>query len=411
MDISNLKARQCILTDFLKTNNYSKDVIGNIRSCIRIALEYGCDPQIKSYEELFSRITQDRGIEKDSPRYCRLKHGIGTIWAFDLFGKLPDNSNTGFLCARKTADCLNPYYRELADSHLINGNVNGKTEKTIYVERNAITCLYAHLQKEGAPTLEDVTPAMVFSFFHDGEKQLRGSDYKCLVRTALKAAGEEYRASASKIISWLPKIKRSYRLFDFLSKDEGDKIRLCLENEENTLSVFDRTIGWILYFYGLRCTDIANLQLSSIDWDKDRISLVQSKTGYPLTLPINGAVGNNLFDYITTRIPKVSGKGPVFVPARRKRSVMDKIKYSVLKIFKVAGVRINEGEKGVRVFRHHFVTHLLSKGVLCEVVSKLAGHHSPESVKFYADADYQNLKECAVDISMYPVDDKIFQSV
>lgn len=411
MGISNLKARQCILTDFLKTNNYSKDVRGNIRSCLRIALEYGCNPQIKSYEELFFRIIRDRNIEKESPRYCRLKHGIGTIWAFDLFGKLPDNSGTGFLCAKKTVDYLNPYYRKLADRHLINGNVNGKTKKTIYVERNAIICLYAHLQKEGAPTLDDVTPAMVFSFFHNGEKQLRGSDYKCLVRTALKAVGEEHKVSALKIISWLPKIKRSFRLFDFLSKDEGDKIRLCLENEGNTLSVFDRTIGWILYFYGLRGTDIADLQLSSIDWDKDRISLVQSKTGYPLTLPINAAVGNNLFDYITTRIPKVSGKGPVFVPSRRKRSVMDKIKYSVLKIFKVAGVRINEGEKGVRVFRHHFVTHLLSKGVLCEVVSKLAGHHSPESIKFYADADYQNLKECAVDISIYPVDDKIFQSV
>ena len=99
------------------------------------------------------------------------------------------------------------------------------------------------------------------------------------------------------------------------------------------------------------------------------------------------------------------------MPTRRSHSITDRIKYSVLKIFKTAGIRIGQGEKGVRVFRHHFVTHLLSNGVLCEVVSRLAGHHSPESIKSYADADYEHLKECAVDISSYPVDARIFEAI
>lgn len=240
---------------------------------------------------------------------------------------------------------------------------------------------------------------------------LKGSDYRNLVRAALKVLDDEWQKAASRIISWLPKIKPSRKLFNFLSSEEGDKIRQCLEDDKNQLSVFERTIGWILYFYGLRGSDIANLQLGSIDWESDRICLTQSKTGYLLSLPLTAVVGNNLFDYITTRIPKVDGAGAVFVSDKPARSIRNKITYSVHKIFKTAGIRIEQGEKGVRVFRHHFVTHLLASGVLCEVVTKLAGHHSPESIKFYADADYDHLKECAVDISPYPINEKIFQEI
>lgn len=411
MDITNLKARQCILTEFLKANNFSKDVRSNIASCIGIAIDTGSDPEIRNYEDLFLRVTQERGIERNSPRYGRLRHGIGTVWAFDLHGKLPDGKPTGFLRAETTVDRLNPYFRTLADTHLTNGAVNGKKAKTVRTEHNAAVNLYAHFQKEGASTLEDVTPDMVFSFFHKGGRQLRGADYRSLVRSALKAVDSDDKVTAKTIISWLPGIKRSRKLFDFLSAEEGDSMRRCLEDERNSLSTFERTVGWILYFYGLRGTDIADLQLSSIDWDNDRICLVQSKTGYPLAMPMNAAVGNSLFDYITTRLPKVCGPGQVFMPSKKDGILSHRIKYAVQKIFKTAGVRIDQGEKGVRVFRHHFVTHLLANGVMCEVVSRLAGHHSPESIKFYADADYEHLKECAVDISPYPIDEKIFQSV
>jgi len=67
------------------------------------------------------------------------------------------------------------------------------------------------------------------------------------------------------------------------------------------------------------------------------------------------------------------------------------------------------GAKGLRVFRHHFVTCLLTKGVECEVVSSLVGHQSPESLKPYVDADIEHLKECSIDISSYPVNLNIFE--
>ena len=54
----------------------------------------------------------------------------------------------------------------------------------------------------------------------------------------------------------------------------------------------------------LKCSD--NMQ--NIDWKHERIHLVQSKTGVPLNLPLNAAMGNSLFDYITVERPSVDSK-------------------------------------------------------------------------------------------------------
>jgi len=48
---------------------------------------------------------------------------------------------------------------------------------------------------------------------------------------------------------------------------------------------------------GLRASDIANLQFSNIDWEKNEINLVQYKTGNPLSLPLLTDVGNAIIDY------------------------------------------------------------------------------------------------------------------
>lgn len=408
MDISNLKASHVQLMDFLTDNGYCKDVKSNVRRCIKMVLDIGGSPDICCYEDIFNRVVGDHNLSVGSPRYNRLKHGIGTVWAFDTQGKYPDMKSTGFMATPTIVDGLNSCFRDLAESHLTNGAINGKRKKTVYTEYRAAVNLYAHFQREGAASLEDATPAMVYSFFHDGDRQTRGGDYRSLVCAALKSVSGNQQPSAKRILSWMPIIKRKRKIFEFLTPEEGASIRGALEDEGNCLSSFDRAVGWLLYFCGLRGTDIANLQLGSIDWENDRICLVQSKTGYPLTLPMNAAVGNSLFDYVTTRDPKVNGSGPVFVPKRPSGSVSERVTSAVARVFKTSGVRVDGGTKGVRVFRHHFVTHLLSNGVLCEVVTRLAGHHSPESIKFYADADYEHLRECAIDISAYPVDDRIF---
>ena len=55
---------------------------------------------------------------------------------------------------------------------------------------------------------------------------------------------------------------------------------------------------------GLRDCDICSLTFREIDWQHDKIRLVQKKTGEPLILPLLLDVGNALMDYILNERPK-----------------------------------------------------------------------------------------------------------
>lgn len=407
MDISNLSENHHFLVDYLCSNNYCKDARWIIKRCIQTVLKSGSLPQITSYEELFLFESERLGYKSNKGRYKKMKSAMGVLKAFDLEGKFPNGTCTGFMEPPKLIDSLNPYYLNLANRHLIVGQTNGKRYKTVWIEYRVAINFFNHLMSQGANTLEAVEPIMIYTFFFDGVKRVRGRDYCNLVRTVLNRVEEDSSSAAKSILSFLPSIKNGRKNYQFITSSEARKIRECLEDEHNRLSHGERAIGWTLYFYGLRGTDITSMQFNNIDWEHDSISLVQSKTGYPLSLPLNAAVGNSIFDYATKSRPQ-SKLNTVFVTSRYPHGKYQQLGRVVEKIFKIAEVRTNGGTKGVRIFRHHFVTHLLGCGIECDVVSSLVGHHSPESIKPYADADYEHLRECAIDISMYSVTSNLF---
>lgn len=407
MDISNLKLKQHLLMDYLSKVGYCANKRRSIEKCIELVLIKGSSSNITSYEDLFFQEVQEQGHVPESYRFKSLRTSFGQLKNFDLYGKYPDGNYTGFTYVTNGLENLNDYYKSLAVYHLKNGTCTGKRKNTVRIEYLSAILFYKHLQDSGAEVLEEATPKMICSFFHDGIKQTRGVGYLGHIRALMKILRLRETKQADYILNFLPKIPKTYKNLEFLSKEESDCIRKCLENPNNTLSLKERTIGWLLYFYGLRGSDITAMRFDNIDWRKDMITLIQSKTDYPLTLPLNAVTGNSLFDYITTERAESDIK-TIFVPQKSPNAPYKKISNIVRKIFRCAHVRDKEGNKGIRLFRHHFVTYLLSCGVECSVVSSLTGHMSPESLKFYADADYNHLKECALDISSYIVSSNFF---
>ena len=261
MDISNLKQNHQLLMDYLSQNGYGKDALGLTRRCISLALSIGDTPSIKSYEDLFFYEVNKRKYRANEGRYKSLRGYMGTLKVFDLEGKYPNGKPTGFLAPVSLFDQLNEHYQNLANFHLRNGRINGKLEKTVWVEFRAVINFYKHLQDNDAETLADITPQIIYSFFHDGNRQIRGFYYCQLIKAAMKVLiiGHENRANT--IMSYLPAIKRGNKNFQYLSQEESAQIRACIEDNQNELTTGERTIGWLLYFYGLRGTDITSLQL------------------------------------------------------------------------------------------------------------------------------------------------------
>jgi integrase len=395
--------------DFLVENGYKKDSLWETRRCIRLALDAGASQDITSYEDLFFLEVKRRGYKPEEGRYKSLKSYMGNVRLFDLEGQYPcgTNSKNGFLAPTPLYHQLNTVFQTAIDYHLANGGIHGKQEKTVWIEARTAMNFFKHLQDSGAQTFDDIENKMVYSFFFNGERQIRGRDYCRLVKAVLKTTILLHGEPIQKVLEMLPVIKSNKKNFQYLTQEESTKIRECLEKEDSGLTHLERCIGWLLYFLGLRGTDITKLKFENIDWEHDQIHLVQSKTGQPLLVPMNAAIGNEIFDYIKTERPAsdlktiILSKAPPFVELK---GLGDKVK----KIFNQAGVRTDGGTRGLRVLRHHLVTYLLSHGIECDVVSSIVGHTSPESIKPYADADIDHLRECSICVDAYPVTDKLF---
>jgi len=397
--------------DFLVENGYKKDSLWETKRCIRLALDTGASPAITSYEELFFMEVKRCGYNPKEQRYKSLRSYMGNVRQFDLEGKYPGGSKSknGFLAPKSLYSQLNTIFQSAIDIHFANGGMHGKQEKTVWTEARGAMNFFKHLQDNGAKTLLDIENKMVYTFFFNGETQIRGRDYCTLIKAVLKTLIPIYGESTiQKVFEMLPAIKSSRKNFEYLKPEESIKIRECLEKEDSGLTHLERSVGWLLYFLGLRGTDITKLKFENIDWEQDQIRLVQSKTGEPLLVPMNSAIGNELFDYITTERPSSDLKTIILSKAQpyvELKSIGDKVK----KIFKIAGVRIEGGARGLRVLRHHLVTYLLSHGVECDVVSSIVGHTSPESIKPYADTDFEHLRECSISVEAYPINNKLFE--
>lgn len=90
---------------------------------------------------------------------------------------------------------------------------------------------FKHLQDSGSETFQDIENRMVYTFFFNGERQIRGKDYCSLVKAVLKTIVPLYGETVQKTLGTLPVIKSGKKNFHYLTQEESIKIRECLEKE------------------------------------------------------------------------------------------------------------------------------------------------------------------------------------
>jgi integrase len=409
MDVSNLQKHYLLLLEYLCDNGYSRCHIQWMRRCIKLALNEGSSPEIDSYEQLYWSEVQKRGYKDAAPVRKTLKSVLGCVKRFDLEGMYPQpNLCHGFLAPAKSYDLLNDEYKSVIDYYEKIARLGNKVPHTIYTERRAGILFLLHLQNTGAQSIKDATERHVLDFFYDGEKIIRSKAYKDKITPVLKATIPLYGKPVKKLLSLFPSVPKSYQNYPYLTQTESEKFRIWLEEENSQLILLDKAIATIAYYTGLRGTDILSLTPENLDWEKETIHFVQSKTGVELTLPMNAIVGNAIWDYLIYERPK-SAERIIFIngvrPYNKISSTWDHLK----NVFNEAGVRKDGGRTGVRIFRHHLATALLGNQVSSPVISSILGHTSVESIKPYVDADLEHLRECSLSIEDYPVARKIFE--
>lgn len=409
MDVSNLSQNYQKLLDYMKDHGYGKAHTGWIKKCIRAVLSDGAKSEIKSYDQLYWYEVAKWEWKEDAPCRKTFKSTLRCVKLFDQEGKYPNWKHQSSREDRpEKYDLLAASFRSAIDKYVNRVSTTPKREHTIHDEKRAAICFFTHLQSRGCNDFSDIGRFDVLSFFFDGDKPIRGHAYIGKFMPILKHAASNLDTEVIKVIDYLPKIPRSYPNYQFLKKDEASKIRDVLHNEDASSNLLDKAIVTIAYYTGMRGTDITSLSIDNIDWDKEVITLIQSKTGVELTLPLTATVGNAIWRYITSQRPKGKGR-EILISNRRPFEKVGYLWGHIKNIFNEAGVRTDGSRTGVRIFRHHLATALLANEVASPVISSILGHTSPESVTPYIDADIEHLRECALSVSDYPITEEVFE--
>lgn len=150
---------------------------------------------------------------------------------------------------------------------------------------------------------------------------------------------------------------------------------------------------------GLRASDIANLQFSDIDWDKNMITLTMQKTKKVIELPLLADVGNAIIDYLRHGRPKsdsqnvfLSGNAPYV--AATKGVVCAAINEIILR----SGVDTSGKHHGPHSLRHSLACAMLNGGSMMPVISESLGHRSTQTTLAYLKIDIRSLQKCALPV-------------
>lgn len=409
MNVKKLSERLALLISHLMSHKYSDCYIGKYKFVSKLIVENLMEHS-KLDDNFFERIyhlLEQRSVSKSTlyEHQCILRG----IRSYIVLGEYPNRGRKSRFLKEERYKFLSPEFQSIID-YYVNHSQGRKKETAIYRERMMGIMFLTHLQSEGCMTISDVSEASVLSFFYSGGEIVREATYKGHILAVLKI-NQNRDEIFRRLISFLPNPPRRRKNIQYLTDEEMSRIKEALSEKDNDLTLRDKAIGTIAMYTGLRSCDIAALGIENIDWNNDLIILSQQKTGNSLRLPLMPTVGNAIFEYILKERPPETTIKTIFVHKKWPYSGLTRQSmYSISdKIMEAADIRRNTGDrKGFHLFRHHLATKMLGNDVPRPVVSATLGHSSPESLSIYLNADFIHLKEFALSIEEYPMDEKLF---
>ncbi len=401
------------LIDYLEGNGYSQSYINKFRREIRVILGMRENKSWVSYEDLYEKYCSS-GYKLST--FLKKKSLLSLIAKFEVRNIYPGNHPK--LCDFKenylqkdSLKKLSPEFQGIILNYVSTQRNRGLRESTIMNAYRKVSVFFGNMQDLGLKTLSEIKEEHVLNFFlSQSERQKRGYTCKYHIKRALDYYLTKYPKNVDVAVS-LPDIRNARKNIQYLTQEEISKIKFALNDYNNALDYRDRAVGTLLLYTGLRRSDIANLKMEDIRWTEDAIILYQQKTGAGLSLPLRPIVGNAIFNYVSNERPQVVG-GNLFLAKTGPHkgigaeTVSKKI---VRRIFDVSGVRLDKGDRrGSHIFRHHLAISLLENDVPQPIISNTLGHENPRSTETYLNADFAHLKECAIDISKYPISEEVF---
>jgi integrase/recombinase XerD len=140
----------------------------------------------------------------------------------------------------------------------------------------------------------------------------------------------------------------------------------------------DRLILLLLYGCGLRTSELCQLDVGDVDWERQELVIRHGKGDRARRIPVPEAVWTVLLAYLAER---KSRRGALLRTWKKHvRIALPEVCEVVSAAGKRAGLK---GPLTPKVLRHSFATHLMDRGVDLAVIASLMGHRSAHETGVY----------------------------
>jgi integrase len=275
----------------------------------------------------------------------------------------------------------------------------GLSKGSVFRTEQVIQKLFAYLVSQGLVDCGALEPSHIEGFVKTlagyAKKTLAVSMYSLrLFITYLGKTGRSNIGLEKKVPSLRYVNRRN--IPSTWTRDETERI-LGAVDTENPCGKRDYAILLMIARLGLRQSDIINLTFESFDWAKGVLTLTQTKTQKPLTLPLPKDVGEAIIDYLKNGRPE-SDEPFVFLKHQYPFGQMNCVYMLMNKHISLAGLERRKGEhKGPHSLRHSLAGRMLENHTPIETISAVLGHSSVNSTLDYLKIDIGALLECALD--------------
>jgi site-specific recombinase XerD len=169
------------------------------------------------------------------------------------------------------------------------------------------------------------------------------------------------------------------------------------------LSIFDRTtaegkrdyaMARCLTDLGLRCCEVAVMQLNEIDWHQGELHLQKTKSRREDVLPIPETMCEAILSYLCHGRPE-TGSRAVFVLHRApvgQAVSKTTVRGAIRRAFSRAGLPWS----GTHILRNTVATHLLEAGASLKEIADILRHRSIDTTKSYIRIDLSHLSSVAM---------------
>jgi integrase/recombinase XerC len=211
--------------------------------------------------------------------------------------------------------------------------------------------------------------------------------FKFMVREGVVASNPCLGVATPKLPKTLPRIMTEEQTNGML-----DRIAEAVSTSAPTMRR-DRAILELLYASGLRVSELAGLDLRSVNFG-DRLVLVRGKGRKERIVPFGSKASTAMEEYLPVRERilvdnKVRGEA-LFLNARGRRLTTRSVDRLVKKYVRLYGPNVPLSPHGLR---HAFASHLLAEGADLRAIQEMLGHASLSTTQKYTQVSIQQLIE------------------